>query len=200
MLTEIPERDVGRQLAGDQLARGARDEHLPAVSGRADPRRTVHVQSDVIILSDLRLAGVDAHPHAHVDALGPTLRGQRALRAHRGGDRVARPHEGDEERVALGVDLVTVVLVERRPQQALMLGQHLGVAATQPRQQPRRTLDVAEQKRHGATRKLRHTRSYAQSPRRVKRATSATLAPAAARQQECRSTLLLLMLPWRQTQ
>ena len=168
MLTEIPERDVARQLVGDQLARGARDQHLPAVAGSADPRRAMHVQADVIILSDFRLAGVDAHPHAHVDALGPTLGRKRPLRAHRGGDRVARPREGDEERVALGVDLATVVLVERRAQQALMLGQHLGVAAAQPRQQPRRTLDVAEQKRDGAARKLRHTRSYAQSPPPVK--------------------------------
>ena len=168
VLAEIPERDVRRQLVGDQLARGARDQHLPAVSGGADPRRAVHVQTDVIVLPDLRLAGVDAHPHAHVDALGPTLGRERPLRAHRGGDRVARPREGDEERVTLGVDLATVVLVERRPQQALMLAKHLGVAAAQPRQQPRRTLDVAEQERDGAARKLRHTRSYAQSPPPVK--------------------------------
>ena len=71
MLTEIPERNVGRQLVGDQLARGARDEHLPAVAGRADPRRAVHVQADVVVHRDVRLAGVDTHAHAHVHALGP---------------------------------------------------------------------------------------------------------------------------------
>ena len=85
-----------------------------------------------------------------------------------GGDRVARPRERDEERVALGVDLATVVLVERRAQHALVLAKHLGVAAPQPRQQPRRTLDVAEQERDGAAWKLRHTPSYAQSPPPVK--------------------------------
>jgi hypothetical protein len=168
VLAEVPERDVARQLVGDQLARGAGDQHLSAVAGRADPRGAVDVQPDVVILSDLGLAGVDADPHADVDTRGPTLGSERPLRAHRGGDRVARPRERDEERVTLGVDLATVVLVERRPQQALMLGEHLGVAVRQPRQQPRRTLDVTEEKRDGATRKLRDTRSYAQSPPPVK--------------------------------
>ena len=184
-----------RQLVGDQLARGARDQHLPAVSGRADPRRTVHVQPDVIILSDVRLAGVDAHPHAHVDALGPTLRRpasaarsppRRSRRSPaRRRRRTRRPRCGPRDRRA-----------RRTPRAAgADARQHLAVTAAQPRQQPRRTLDVAEQKRHGATRKLRHTRSYAQSPPPVKRATSGTLAPAAARQQKYRSTLLLLTKP-----
>ena len=66
------------------------------------------------------------------------------------------PCESDEEGVALGMDLATVVFVERRAQQALMLGEHLGVAATEPRQQSRRTLDVGEHEGDGATRKLRH--------------------------------------------
>ena len=64
---------------------------------------------------------------------------------------------------------------------ALMLGEHLGVAAAQPRQQPRRTLDVAEQERDGATRKLRHTRSYAQSPPPVKSCHATTRHPFATR-------------------
>ena len=152
VLTKIPERDVGRQFVGDQLACGARNQHLPTLAGRADPRRAMHVQADVVIQPDLRLAGVHADAHAHLDALGPTLGRRRALRAHGGGDRVARSPEGDEEPVTLGMDLAPVVLLERRAQQALMLGQHLGVATAQPRQQSRRTLDVTEQERDGAAR------------------------------------------------
>jgi hypothetical protein len=144
VLTEIPERDVGRQLVGDQLVRGARNKHLAAMSGSADPCRAVHVQPDVIIQPDFGLAGVDPDAHTHFDALGPTVGRKRPLRAHRSRDRIARPHKGDEERVTLGVHLAAVVLVERRAQQPLMLGKHLGVAAAKPRQQPRRTLDVAE--------------------------------------------------------
>jgi hypothetical protein len=75
---------------------------------------------------------------------------------HRGGDRVARPGEGDEERIAFGADLATAVLSERRAQQAPMVVEHVGVAVAQPPQQTRRTLDVGEQERDGAARKLRH--------------------------------------------
>jgi hypothetical protein len=99
---------------------------------------------------------VDADPHAHIDALQPPPRRERPLRADRRGDRVARAGEGDEERVVLGVDLAAVVLDERRAQQALILANDIGPAVAQPRQQPRRALDVAEQERHGPARKLRH--------------------------------------------
>jgi hypothetical protein len=79
------------------------------------------VEPDVIIQPDLGLTGMDAHAHAHVDVRRPALRGERLLRGHRGGDRVARPREGDEERVAIGVDHAAVVLVERSAQHTLML-------------------------------------------------------------------------------
>jgi hypothetical protein len=97
-----------------------------------------------------------SHAHAHVHAIGPGLRGKRALPRERGGNRVGRPRESDEEGVTLGVDLVTVVRVERRTKHALMLGEYVGVATAQPRQQSRRTLDVGEQKGDGPARKLRH--------------------------------------------
>ena len=170
VLTEIPERDIGRQLVGDQLARGARDQHLPAVAGRADPRRAVDVQTDVVVQSRRRPRRC-GRPCARAR---PTPSGQRLATASARCAATAaatasrRPREGDEEGVTLGVDLATVVRVERRAQHALMLGEHLGVAAAQPRQQPRRALDVGEQERDGPARKLRHTRSYAQSPRHVK--------------------------------
>ena len=49
VLTEIAECNVRRQLVSDQLARGARDQYLTTMAGRADPRRAMHIQSDVII-------------------------------------------------------------------------------------------------------------------------------------------------------
>jgi hypothetical protein len=156
MFTEITERNILGQVVSDQRTGGARDEHLPAMSGRADSRRAVHVQTDIVVHRDRGLAGVDSHAHAHLDALGPGLRRKRPLPGDRGSDRIACPRESDEEGVALGVDLATVVRVERRTKQALMLGEHLDIAAAQPRQQQRRALDVGEQKRDGPARKLRH--------------------------------------------
>src|SRR5436190_20060849 len=138
------------------------------MSGSADPRRAMHVQSDVPIALKLRLAGMDAHAHADVDTLGPAPGRKGSLRSHCGGNRVARPRERDEERVALVIDLATGVLVERLAKHTLVLGEDLRVAATQPRQQPRRTLYVTEQKRDGASRKLRHAPDYTLRPPQVK--------------------------------
>jgi hypothetical protein len=74
----------------------------------------MHVHADVVVVADLRLAGVHAHPHAHLDRLGPGVRDERPLGGHRGRDCIGGAREGDEERVALGVDLDAAMLLERR--------------------------------------------------------------------------------------
>ena len=52
---------------------------------------------------------------------------QVTLRVDRCGDRILRRLEGDEERVALVVDLAAAVRRERRTQDPVMLGQELRV-------------------------------------------------------------------------
>ena len=79
----------------------------------------MHIQTDVVVQPDFRLAGVDPHTDAHVHVLGRALGGKRSLPATAAAI-ASLPREGDEEGVALGVDLAAVVLVERRPQHALM--------------------------------------------------------------------------------
>jgi hypothetical protein len=104
------------------------------VPGRADASRAVNIKADVIVEPHSRLPGMDPHPHAHVDPLGPVLSGKRPLSGHRGRNCVASAREGDKERVALGVDLAAVVLVERRAQHALMLSERSDIAVAQPPQ------------------------------------------------------------------
>ena len=59
VLTQIPQGgDV------DERARGVGQEHLPAVSGRRDPRRPVNIVADIALLAQMRGAGVEAHAHA----------------------------------------------------------------------------------------------------------------------------------------
>jgi len=124
------------------------------MAGRADPRGSMDVHTDVIVEPDSGLPGMDPHAYPEVQPLGPTRRGQRPLPGHRGSDRVTRAREGHEERVPLSADLPSVVLVEGHPKYTLMLGQDVGVAIAQPRQQPRRALDVREQEGDGAAREL----------------------------------------------
>ena len=129
---------------------------MAAVAGRADPRRPVHPDSDVALTAELRLAGVQAHPDPALSAVGPGVRRKVALRADRGGKRVLRRPEGDEEGVALRVDFAPLMGGERGPQNPLMLGKQLAVpAAAQLFEQPRRPFDVCEQEGDGAAVQLR---------------------------------------------
>jgi hypothetical protein len=54
------------------------------------------------------------------------------------------------------VDFTATVLLECRSHQPVMVGEDAGVPGAQPRQQPRRTLNVGEQKGDGPGRKLHH--------------------------------------------
>src|SRR5207244_4067802 len=123
-------------------------EHLTAVADRGDPGTLVHVEADVPLLAQPRLAGVQPHPHANRSV------GERALAVRRRGDRVRRAGERDEERVSLRVDLDTAVLGERRAKSPPMHLQRLGVVVAERVQQTRRALDVREEERHHTRREL----------------------------------------------
>ena len=100
-----------------------------------------------------------------------TGHGERLLSVTRGRDGIWRRGEGDEEGVALRVDLDAAVALERLAQHTPVFGQRLGVALG-PKlvQQLRRTLDVGEEKRDGAGReRALHRRIFAQvTPREVR--------------------------------
>ena len=66
-----------------------------------------------------------------------------------GGERGGRGGEGDEERVALRVDLDAAAGAEGGAQDAPVLGERVGVALGAERvQELRRALDVGEEERH----------------------------------------------------
>ena len=92
-----------------------REQDLAAVAGVADPGGAVHGQPDVVVACGRRLAGVHADPHAHRRVLRPRVPRQSALRRDRRVDGVPGPAEGDEERVALVVELPPAVGPPRRP-------------------------------------------------------------------------------------
>ncbi len=156
MLAEIADPNVVRQLVLDELARGVRQQHLAAVGRGADACASVDAHPDVSLAADDGLTGVDPHAHMNGDAVGPGLRSQGALRRYGGGDRVTGTREGDEESVALRVDLVAVELFNRRAEQPRVRGQDFVVLPAELLKQPRRAFDVAEEESDGAGRTLRH--------------------------------------------
>ena len=129
-----------------------RQEHLPAVPDRGDPRPLVHVEADVSLLCQPGLTGVQPHPNAN-----RSIR-QRTLAVGRGGNGIRRAGEGDEERVTLCIDLDAVMFGKGRPETTPMLLQRLAIAVAELAQQPRRALHVREQQRHdtGRSRAMAH--------------------------------------------
>jgi hypothetical protein len=102
------------------------------------------VDSDVALVRDRPLAGVQSHPNADRRAL------ERILRIGRRRDGLASRSERDEKRIALGIDFDTTVCVERLAQNATMLREGLGESLrAELLQQVSRPFDVGEQQGDG---------------------------------------------------
>ena len=93
---------------------------------------------------------MNADPHADVFFADSTLH----LRGR--GNRVARPREGDEECVALRVDLIPAMLRDDRPYELAMFREDACVLVVELLQQPRRAFDIGEEEGDGTARKLGH--------------------------------------------
>ena len=96
------------------------------------------------------------HPYPQLRAVGPFVRSESALRIGRRHNRILRTPERHEERVALRVDLLSVVLRERGPQDAVVVSTCRSVALTELLQQSRRALDVGKEEGDRSMRKLGH--------------------------------------------
>ena len=105
----IADRDAFGHFVGGQVRRHGRKQHLAAVCQRADPLRPVHGQPDIAFAVHQWLPGVEAHPHPHLDAVRPGVRGHLALRFRGCGDRVTGPRKHDKGSIALRVVVAFVV-------------------------------------------------------------------------------------------
>jgi len=122
-----------------------RKENLPAVTGGANSRGAVHRNPDVPFAGQLDRPRVDPHPDPNLERRRPPLGAQRLLCGDGGENRVARPREGDEERVSLRVDDMTSVIEERRAQDTLLPSLDRGIVIAELPEQPRGAFDVAEE-------------------------------------------------------
>jgi hypothetical protein len=146
VLAEVAELE----LPVEQRPRLLRQHDLAPVAGRRDPGRVVHVESDVPLVRQRRLACVQPHPHPH----GPG--GKSLLRLSRCRDRVPGARKGNEDAVALRAHLGAAVALDGFPDLAMVLGESSRIAVAELGQQPGRTLDVGEQEGDGAGGKVAH--------------------------------------------
>ncbi len=86
VVAEVAEPRFARREAVCRL----REENLPAVARAHDPRRPVHVGTDVTLVRDDRLTGVDADPDSHRPSF------ERGLTVSSGGDRIGRACEREK--------------------------------------------------------------------------------------------------------
>ena len=118
----------------------------------ADPCRAVDREADVALAGGHRLSRVDPDPDPHLDSLGPLLVAHGPLERNGGSDGIRGAPERDEERVALGVDLLAAVRREDAAEQHLLVGEQLAVPLpAEPFEQARRALDVGKDEGDGAT-------------------------------------------------
>src|SRR5207247_2248123 len=114
MASERTKREPFERALADELARRPRDDDLAAVRRRADASRDVHVETDVSLLTHLRLARMDADAHANRLLGRPRLVGEGPLELDRGGHGIPRPLEGEEDSVSGPIHLVSTVFRGRR--------------------------------------------------------------------------------------
>ena len=114
--------EILQRLVLDERSGRGREDHLAAVRERGDPRAAMDVDPDVALGGHGRRAGVQAHPH------GDRARRERLLAATAAATAPVGGRKGDEERVALGVDLDATLGGERIAKDAAVLGERLGVA------------------------------------------------------------------------
>ena len=144
----------GGRSRSAELRGAGRDEHLAAVTGRADPRGAMHLDPHVGPCADPPLARVQPHAHADPRVVGPRMPLERELRLDRGTEGRGCGREDGEERVALRADDQAVVRLDRRPHDVVMLLEQRRVRVAEVLDEPRAPLDVGEQERDGSRRQV----------------------------------------------
>ena len=142
---------AGRRLIGpEHLSSGCTHQDLGAVGRVHHPSGSVHCGTEVILVTLLRLAAVEAHADRESKVLGPGHLRQCALPFDRGLERGLRAIEGDGEPVSTGREHVTPMGSDHRAQDTVMKGQrdpHVVGTLLPGRGRP---FDVGEEERHRA--------------------------------------------------
>jgi hypothetical protein len=101
------------------------------MSGAHDAGGVMHAQTHVTFLDQIGFASVHAHAHPNRNLIWPGVASESALGSDRGCDSIGSASKGEKERIALRIDLVAVMLVDRCTQERPALCQHICVALAQ---------------------------------------------------------------------
>ena len=119
----------------------------------------MNVDSEIPIVAQSRLPGVQAHPHFHLFAVRPHVRRERALDSDRSRGRRTRAGKRREQLIAARVDLASTCSDDRVTHNPSLILEHRTVALSEPLQQPRRSFYVREEKGDRPIREVEHRSS-----------------------------------------
>ena len=146
MLAEIHEMHVRREAAAYQCRGLLRADHLTAMRDCHQPRGAVHRWAEIVPVAFGRRTRVHADPHPDHDLLRPRFRSQRLLGVRCGIQGIAGPAERHSEPVTACGEHISTVRLDRGPQQHVMTLQRRLHRLGDRLPQPRRALDVREEK------------------------------------------------------
>src|SRR5262249_57486706 len=104
--------------------RRLRKQDLSAARGGHYARRAMDAETVIAVVGHAGLARVHSHSHSKLGSVRPGMFGERPLRLDRGESGVTRPTKGDEEGIALRIDLLSSVLFERGTNNPPILTHH----------------------------------------------------------------------------
>jgi hypothetical protein len=156
VLPEVTKLEARDFVLVDEPGGGTGEQDLASMPDRTDPGSAMDAHAEIPTRPKIGLGSV--HPHAHCEAatVGPPFGLVRLLCRDGRRDGVLRSVEGDEEALALRVDLVASVGVDCATDQLTVAGEHVAVCMAEPPEHARRSLHVGEQERDRADRKPAH--------------------------------------------
>ena len=158
-IAQVPESDFEPfLLVLEQHPRCVRDKHLATVCGGADARTSVDCEARVPAVCRRCLTGVDAHPDLDMRAVRPVTACKSTLSLDRGQHGLVHTREGDEESVALSIDLMAAVVRKSLTEKFVVRRQQVRVRASRLPEKPSGPLDVGEEEGDCTARQVDHVR------------------------------------------
>jgi hypothetical protein len=159
MRPEVTHADPVGQGACHQLMRRARQQRLPAMPDRPQPRTAMDRGAGVVArIAQHGLTGVQRDTHAQIHALRPRVAPQRPLQIECARDCIRRSHEHADRTVTLALLLRKhpATRPHRLDEQVVAARHHARHHLAPLLPQQGRALDIGQQERHRPSRDNRH--------------------------------------------
>ena len=127
MRAQVAQAYLRRQVVAQQLAGGVREQNLPAMPYRQQPRHLVKRRAEVVAVALVGCSGVQYRTHTQ-GRRPPWLGLELTLGGQGGGERLVRGGEGGVEGIADRLEDVAAVGLDSLAQEGIVAGQAICIA------------------------------------------------------------------------